>query len=62
MRTTRIHTNDKLVQDENGDFVYYDSVGDKEEIGDIQVFYSWAAENGIEVDEELEKWLEEGQQ
>jgi hypothetical protein len=60
MRSTRIHTNDKLVQDNNGNFIYYDSTGDKEEIGDIQVIYSWAAENEIEMTEELEAWIEEG--
>jgi len=60
MRTTKIYANDKLVQnEENGIFTYFDSYGDKEEIGDIQVIYSWAAENGIEIDEELEKWIEE---
>ena len=58
MKTTRIYTNDKLVKNEDGEFFYTDTYGETTEIGNLDSFFSWAADEEIEVSDELKAWLE----
>lgn len=48
----------KFVDSESSECIHLVKGFDElKKIGDIQVFYSWAANNGIDVGEELEEWL-----
>ena len=59
MKSIRIHTNDKLAKDEDGNFFYTDTYGETIELNE-QTIWSWMANEGIEITPEIEAFIEGG--